>query len=211
MGRIAPKKSKSPGYDALFSRAQWLRLRSRLSRPTLRVGPDDLRRGWQWGRTELATLWHLPDQFGWMSPLPAFHRRGIIAAATLLLLALLWPAADPAPSAFPVERTVDTEPMQAELQEADPTPEQTAWQEYRIQPGQTLAQLLRDHNLDVTDAFAMARVEGEDRPLSNLKAGQHVLIRHNAQGQIQALKIETTANQQVTFRRTLDGSFTRLP
>lgn len=57
----------------------------------------------------------------------------------------------------------------------------------------------------------MARVEGEDRPLSNLKAGQHVLIRHNAQGQIQALKIETTANQQVTFRRTLDGSFTRLP
>ncbi|AOV98101.1 cell envelope opacity-associated protein A [Edwardsiella hoshinae] len=210
MGRIAPKKSKAPGYDALFSRAVWSRLRASLSRPALRLRPDDLRRGWQWSRAALSALWHLPERFAWMSPLPAFHRRGIVAAATLLLLALLWPTTDPAPSAFPAEPHVDSVPMQAELQDATLPPEQATWQAYLIQPGQTLAQLLRDHNLDVTDAFAMARVEGEARPLSNLKAGQHVLIRHNAQGQIQALKIETTTNQQVTFQRTRDGRFTRL-
>ncbi|WCF13945.1 hypothetical protein N4G58_15925 [Edwardsiella piscicida] len=69
---------------------------------------------------------------------------------------------------------------------------------------------MREHNLDVTDAFAMARVEGDDRPLSNLKAGQHVMIRRGPQGQMLALKLETTDDRQIAFRRESDGSFIRL-
>ncbi len=34
------------------------------------------------------------------------------------------------------------------------------WRSYRVEPGKTLAQLFRDHNLPPTDVYAMAKVEG---------------------------------------------------
>ena len=46
------------------------------------------------GQTLLSKIWHMSDGFHWMSPLPYAHRRGIILAVLVILLALLWPYTD---------------------------------------------------------------------------------------------------------------------
>ncbi|WP_312667049.1 LysM-like peptidoglycan-binding domain-containing protein, partial [Escherichia coli] len=78
-----------------------------------------------------------------------------------------------------------------------------------VEPGKTLAQLFRDHNLPPTDVYAMAQVEGADKPLSNLQNGQIVKIRQNANGVVTGLTIDTGNNQQVLFTRQPDGNFIR--
>ena len=71
------------------------------------------------------------------------------------------------------------------------------------------AQLFRDHGLPATDVYAMAQVEGADKPLSNLQNGQMVKIRQNASCVVTGLTIDTGNNQQVLFTRQPDGSFIR--
>ncbi|WP_411703767.1 OapA family protein [Edaphovirga cremea] len=166
----------------------------------------------------LNKIWHLPDNFGWMQPLPPFHRRWILIAALVVVIAILWPSSSP--SQFPVQSVPDQTsniPLQAELTPDNASTrapvtstEQTGnWREYQIQSGQTLAQLFRDNNLVVNDVFAMAQVEGSDKPLSNLKSGQQVKIQQNANGVVTALEIETTNNVPVRFSRQSDGSYRR--
>ncbi|WP_145519470.1 OapA family protein [Yersinia bercovieri] len=171
----------------------------------------------------LLKIWHLPDSFQWMEPLPLFHRRWIIIVTAVLLLALLWPVSrDNTDRSFPISAPSTDVPLQAQLQDnldAPPPPTvappvtpntlQGEWQSYQIQSGQTLAQLFRDNNLPVNEVFAMAQVEGSDKPLSNLKAGQEVKIMLDAQGVVAALAIETTANTEVLFTRQSDGSYRR--
>ncbi|WP_246494685.1 OapA family protein [Brenneria izadpanahii] len=181
-------------------------------------------------KAALKKIWHLPDSYRWMEPLPLFHRRWMLVAAGIVLVALLWPySPPPAPSPQPTPVTVEpAAPMQAEIVEnrppatqtpaarpapppIEPAPQhtETAWRNYQISSGQTLAQLFRDNNLPVADVFAMAQVEGEDKPLSNLRAGQEVKLQLNAQGAVAELEIETTGNQMVRFTRNADGGFTR--
>ncbi|MDN0123979.1 OapA family protein [Yersinia aleksiciae] len=171
----------------------------------------------------LLKIWHLPDNFQWMEPLPLFHRRWIIIVTAVLLLALLWPVSrDNTDRSFPISAPSTDVPLQAQLQDnldAPPPPTvappvtpntlQGNWQSYQIQSGKTLAQLFRDNNLPVNEVFAMAQVEGSDKPLSNLKAGQEVKIMLDAQGVVAALAIETTANTEVLFTRQSDGSYHR--
>lgn len=83
------------------------------------------------------------------------------------------------------------------------------WRTYRIESGKTLAQLFRDHNLPPTDVYAMAQVEGPDKPLSSLQTGQSVQIRQNANGVVTGLAIDTGNGQQVLFTRQSNGSFIR--
>ncbi|MDN0107621.1 OapA family protein [Yersinia rochesterensis] len=176
----------------------------------------------------LLKIWHLPDSFEWMEPLPLFHRRWVIIATTVLLLALLWPASrDNTNNTFPVSTPSTDVPLQAQLQgnlDAPPPPTvaspqipplQGNWQSYQIQSGKTLAQLFRDNNLPVNEVFAMAQVEGNDKPLSNLKAGQEVKIMLDAEGMVAALAIESTKaidstnSTEALFTRQNDGSYRR--
>ena len=83
------------------------------------------------------------------------------------------------------------------------------WRSYRVDSGKTLAQVFRDHNLPPTDVYAMAQVEGAGKPLSNLKDGQMVQIRQNANGVVTGLTIDTGNGQQVLFTRQPNGSFLR--
>lgn len=168
----------------------------------------------------LSWIWHLPESVRWMDPLPPFHRRGIILALIVMLLAFLWPA--PSPERPPITSGQPSEtsiPIQAELEPTAPvqrpsTPAPTTndsqgtWHNYEIAAGQTLAQLFRDNNLPVNDVFAMARVEGDDKPLSNLQTGQAVRIRQNAQGVVNGLTVDTDSGQ-ILFTRQPDGSFVR--
>lgn len=161
----------------------------------------------------LFRIWHATDTVRWMGPLPPAHRRGILIALLVMLLAFLWPSGS---SRYPVERpqTLGGEkevPMQAEIYDNGTPPKadsQGEWRSYTIASGQTLAQLFRDNNLPVGDVFAMARVEGSDQPLSALQSGQQVKIRLNAQGVVNGLTVDG-ANGPVLFTRQPDGSFIR--
>ncbi|WP_130832047.1 OapA family protein [[Erwinia] mediterraneensis] len=163
----------------------------------------------------LQQIWHLPDNLRWMDPLPPFHRRGIILALLVMLIGFLWPGSTPQ---YPVERpqpgTPKEVPMQAEIYDSArppaeaPADAQGTWRSYVVASGQTLAQLFRDNNLPVNDVFAMARVEGNDQPLSSLQSGQQVRIRQNTQGVVTGLTVESD-NGQVLFTRQPDGSFIR--
>lgn len=167
----------------------------------------------------LNTLWHMPDNFSWMDPLPYFHRRCIFIVLGLLLLVLLWPGPAPAPA---IPRLVDVPlsqhaPIQAQLvspvdtptQPPPPAPEAN-WHTYQIASGQTLAQLFRDNNLPVNDVFAMAQVEGQGKPLSNLRTGQSIRLQRNAQGIVTQLATDTPDGKPVLFARQQDGSFIRV-
>lgn len=211
----------------------------------------------------LLKIWHAPDNFRLMDPLPLPHRRGIIAGFLLVILGFLLPSADNAPEQ-PVSRNaqldMQSQPQQGNLQQplpplvsssptvSDPdqaapaapevvqedqpddepqqvqtqpqqqsTPAQTQsvpgieqqWRSYRVEPGKTLAQLFRDHNLPPTDVYAMSKVEGAGKPLSTLQAGQMVQVRQNANGVVTGLTIDSGNGQQVLFTRQADGSYIR--
>lgn len=162
-------------------------------------------------------LWRLPDQIGWLSPLPPLHRRGFIIITLLLLLALLWPYSESkenvvnSPPASTSNHTVarkhsEQDPNTRVKNVAQPQ----SWTRYQIKQGQTLAQLFRMNGLNVNDVFAMAQVEGREKPLSTLKIGQEVNIQRNQSGQVIALQITTPRNTTVRFQRNADGSFQRL-
>ncbi|CAG76506.1 conserved hypothetical protein [Pectobacterium atrosepticum SCRI1043] len=234
MGRIAPRKRKTTwDYQTLVRFCQRIIQRQpsnavavendeereeqeRLSPPSLRerIG------------VSLRKVWHLPDGYHWMEPLPLLHRRWILIAIAVLLIVLLWPynTQHPQPAlTMPVPLTqadnqaamqaviIESQPSTQQQPAATPPPTQSSapWRQYEIASGQTLAQLFRDNNLPVSDVFAMAQVEGRDKPLSNLRSGQEVKLQLNAQGMVAELEIETTANQTIRFTRGADGAFTR--
>ncbi|MBU5641054.1 OapA family protein [Citrobacter sp. S46_ASV_140] len=197
----------------------------------------------------LAKIWHAPDNFRIMDPLPPMHRRGIIIAAIVLVIGFLLPSSDTSDAPV-VTRTAQLDlqsqsqpPTEAQLQaqlvapqndpgqvaplapepiqegEPDAQPQtqpfqqdsgiEQQWRSYRVDSGKTLAQVFRDHNLPPTDVYAMAQVEGAGKPLSNLKDGQMVQIRQNANGVVTGLTIDTGNGQQVLFTRQPNGSFIR--
>ncbi|WP_370604373.1 LysM-like peptidoglycan-binding domain-containing protein [Citrobacter braakii] len=201
----------------------------------------------------LAKIWHAPDNFRIMDPLPPMHRRGIIFAAIVLVIGFLLPSSDTSDAPV-VTRTAQLDlqsqsqpPTEAQLQaqlvapqndpgqvapvapepiqegEPDAQPQaqpqtqpfqqdsgiEQQWRSYRVGSGKTLAQVFRDHNLPPTDVYAMAQVEGAGKPLSNLKDGQMVQIRQNANGVVTGLTIDTGNGQQVLFTRQPNGSFIR--
>ena len=187
----------------------------------------------------LARIWHAPEHFRLMDPLPALHRRGMIIAAAIMVVGFLWPTADETQSPVVRDAPLSIEsqsPMQARLVnppdnatpvapaepaqvEEEPQAQAPAqpvsndieqqWRTYRIASGQTMAQLFRDNNLPPTDVYAMAQVEGDSKPLSNLQTGQSVKIRQNANGVVTGLTIDTGNDRQILFTRQPDGSFLR--
>lgn len=112
----------------------------------------------------------------------------------------------------PVEQT--PEPVQqqtatAPRQHTEPAGIEQQWRSYRVESGKTLAQLFRDNSLPPADVYAMAQVEGNGKPLSNLQSGQIVKIRQNASGVVTGLTIEQNGSAQALFTRQPDGSFIR--
>jgi cell envelope opacity-associated protein A len=215
MGRISPRRRKTIRIYQPLLRA-WLNVSQRLkpgaapeaADPESEQPPENGKG--QGLKALLLKIWHLPDGFGWMEPLPHFHRRWTLIFGAILLLALLWPYS-PDKQGFPVTQQANNVPLQADGQQQSPAEAEPTgnWQRYQIQPGQTLAQLFRDNNLPVNEVFAMAQVEGNDKPLSNMKAGQEVRIERDANGVIGALSVTTVDNSQALFRRQADGSYRR--
>lgn len=213
MGRISPRRRKTTRiYQPLLR--TWLNFSQRLKpgpAPEAAEDPDSeqppVNGQGQGIKALLLKIWHLPDSFGWMEPLPYFHRRWTLIFGAILLLALLWPySSEKQP--FPVTQQAEQQDNGQLQPTAEPEPTGN-WQRYQIQPGQTLAQLFRDNSLPVNEVFAMAQVEGSDKPLSNMKVGQEVRIERDANGVITALSVTTADNTQALFRRQADGGYRR--
>lgn len=190
-------------------------------------------------KSQCIRLWHVLDNVQWLNPLPPAHRRGIAAGALLIIIGVLLPgtsavspeqtprdaqlslpATEPATAhlASPADQLdaalPDTDPDNHSVSEGESTgfnPEgiEHQWRNYRLESGKTLAQLFRDNNLPPTDAYAMAKVEGADKPLSNLKSGQMIKVRQNANGIITGLAIEGSG-KEVLFTRQANGRFIRV-
>ena len=120
------------------------------------------------------------------------------------------PAASPsieAPTANdPAGNVTQTTPQQ----DTQSTPAQT-WQTYTIKEGQTLAQLFRDNQLPVNDAFSMAKSEDQQKSLSQLRSGQAIRLQRNPQGDISMLEVTNSAGTVITYTRLSDGSYYRTP
>lgn len=57
----------------------------------------------------------------------------------------------------------------------------------------------------------MAKVEGAEKPLSNLQQGQKVRLKANTKGEVQQLEITAANGQTYSFTRLSDGSYYRTP
>jgi len=216
MGRIAPRQRKRlPFYHPLLK--MWMANRKPFARAAQQEDEMTPEGSSSRSSSALHKIWHLTDNLRFMDPLPPPHRRGIVLALLVILLAFLWPSAPSGgPASRPAQQSSGNEvPLQAEIYNNDSnqttqpdTDSQSEWRSFQIASGQTLAQLFRDNNLPVNDVFAMAQVEGDDKPLSTLHTGQNVKIRQDAQGAVTGLTVETD-NGPVLFTRQSDGSFIR--
>ncbi|TPG61634.1 OapA family protein [Ewingella americana] len=237
MGRIPPRRRKAIRIYQPMLRS-WIAIMKRPMRDTTPLSESDESQEqppvqpsmMSKAKALACKAWHMSDDFNWMSPLPYTHRRWIIVSVLVMILALLWPYSPPNSYSPSQPQQPASIPMQADLrneqgrttQLAQPQPQQQQaateppqpiaqgnWKSYRVQSGQTLAQLFRDNNLAVGEVFAMAQVEGDQKPLSNLKAGQEVKIQRNAQGAVTSLQVTNEQNSTVLFTRQADGSYQR--
>ena len=153
-------------------------------------------------------LWPTPD--GPHSPVTRDAQLSIESQSPIRAR-LVNPPVSTAP-ATPVEPSRVEEQPQAEAQPPAPPANNDIdqqWRSYRVESGQTMAQLFRDHNLPPADVYSMAQVEGSNKPLSTLQTGQMVQVRQNANGVVTGLTIDIGNDQQVLFTRQPDGSFVR--
>lgn len=83
------------------------------------------------------------------------------------------------------------------------------WVQYKVKSGETLAMIFRERSLPLADLYALAAIEGKDKPLSQVQAGQLLRYRQTAGGGLDALQIEGRSGEPVMFFRRSDGSFVR--
>ena len=126
------------------------------------------------------------------------------------------PVSPPRPSRITPLEPVESQPVAAKPaakpSEKASSSSQSAsadWQRYQVKSGETLANIFRQHNLPLNDLYAVAAIEGDDKPLSRIKAGQWLRYRQTAQGGLDALQIERRNGEPVLFFRRSDGSFVR--
>ncbi|SHO54834.1 LysM-like peptidoglycan-binding domain-containing protein [Vibrio quintilis] len=84
----------------------------------------------------------------------------------------------------------------------------TAWVAYKIQEGDTLSKFFRKNSLPITDLNALLKIEGSEKPLSDIKPGQLIRYKLTAKGQLDILQLEKK-EQSVMFFRLSDGGFGR--
>lgn len=148
--------------------------------------------------------------------LPVIHRKAISVISLLTLLLLLLPTGDKQgvieqPVVVDGERRgveLNTESLSEQLQK---TPEQsvdTEWQQYEVKAGDTLSNVFRNNQLPLKDLYAIVKVEGSDKPLSNIKQGQLVRYKLSPNGQLDILQLEKESSSVMFFRMS-DGSFGR--
>jgi len=183
----------------------------------------------------LAKIWHAPDNFRLMDPLPPMHRRGIIIAAALVGVGILLPTPDgndapPAqrdaqidlptqssPQPQPVEQPpLVNEPAQSLPQNPEPQMEQepVTQEAAPLQEPVGIEQQWRTYRIESGKTLAQL-FRDHNLPPTDVYAmaqveGSGKPLSSLQTGQIvTGLTIEGEGNQQVLFTRQPDGSFIR--
>ena len=128
----------------------------------------------------------------------------------LLFVPLPEPKVDTAPTTSRVELEINTVGL-SEQQNAKSSSSETSnknWQEYLVKQGDTLAQVFRNNDLPLSDLNALVRIEGSDKPLSQIRKGQLVRFKLAETGQLDILQLEK-GDTSVMFFRLSDGGFGR--
>ncbi|WP_076589803.1 LysM-like peptidoglycan-binding domain-containing protein [Vibrio ostreicida] len=148
--------------------------------------------------------------------LPKRHQQVlmVLVPVVLFLVFLPTPSSDPAqPEAqsetLPrVQVDIDTQGLSEQPSQLQESLASDVWEEYRVKKGDTLAQVFRNNDLAMSDLNALVRVEGSDKPLSYIKAGQLVRFKLAEDGSLDILQLEKST-QSVMFFRLSDGAFGR--
>ncbi|TCN75165.1 hypothetical protein EDB62_11733 [Vibrio crassostreae] len=146
--------------------------------------------------------------------LPKLHQRLLMVISPIVLILLFVPLPEPkvdvAPTTSRVELDINTVGL-SEQQNAKSSSSETSnnnWQEYLVKQGDTLAQVFRNNDLPLSDLNALVRIEGSDKPLSQIRKGQLVRFKLAETGQLDILQLEK-GNTSVMFFRLSDGGFGR--
>lgn len=83
------------------------------------------------------------------------------------------------------------------------------WMSYKVKQGDTLAQVFRENALPESDLYAVVNIEGADKPLSHVKAGQLVRYKLSSDGALAGLQVEGRDGEPVLFLRNQNGKFVR--
>ncbi len=104
-------------------------------------------------------------------------------------------------------RTTTTDP-QARSQQSAAALVRSAWISYTVKDGDTLSAVFRANDLPLSDLNALIKIEGSDKPLSNIRPGQLVRFKLNKQGELDILQLERS-DQSIMFFRLSEGGFGR--
>ncbi|MGL4828547.1 MAG: LysM-like peptidoglycan-binding domain-containing protein [Vibrio sp.] len=148
--------------------------------------------------------------------LPLFHRRGLMVLTSVVLVLLMIPLPDREDSVAAksstapkrIEVGMNTQGLSEQRTQEQTVLKSSAWQEYVVRQGDTLSQVFRNNQLSLTDINALVKVEGSDKPLTQIQAGQLVRFKLAENGQLDILQLERN-NQSVMFFRLSDGGFGR--
>ena len=91
---------------------------------------------------------------------------------------------------------------------AEEVQQRQEWVEYEVKSGDTLANVFRNNGLSMTELNALAKIEGVDKPLSQIRQGQLVRFKRDDDGKLDILQLEN-GNDSIMFFRLSDGGFAR--
>lgn len=146
--------------------------------------------------------------------LPKLHQRLLMVISPIVLILLVVPLPEPKLETTPVTSRVALEINTVGLSEQQNTNSNSSesssnnWQEYLVKQGDTLAQVFRNNDLPLSDLNALVRIEGADKPLSQIRKGQLVRFKLAETGQLDILQLEK-GDTSVMFFRLSDGGFGR--
>ncbi|MDF2153184.1 LysM-like peptidoglycan-binding domain-containing protein [Vibrio sp. CAU 1672] len=149
--------------------------------------------------------------------LPKFHQRALMILVPVLTILLLIPARTPestrgeSPSAQETQRVavqLDATSLSEQSSAQVAVQKSNQWQEYQVKNGDTLAQVFRNNQLSMGDLNALVKIEGRDKPLSQIRQGQLIRFKLTEDGQLDMLQLEKSGNS-VMFFRLSDGTFGR--
>ena len=146
--------------------------------------------------------------------LPKLHQRLLTVISPIVLILLFVPLPEPKVDVAPIISRVELEIDTVGLSEQQNTlsnssePSNNNWQEYLVKQGDTLAQVFRNNDLPLSELNELVRIEGSDKPLSQIRKGQLVRFKLAETGQLDILQLEK-GDISVMFFRLSDGGFGR--
>lgn len=108
--------------------------------------------------------------------------------------------------AFPdsVEVLATESAIQAAVADAAPPPADTDWKAITIQPGQTLSTLFESEGLPYSESVALLSLSKDAAKLRNLRVGDVINLRKNAEQQLEELSFELDITRTLHIRRVDD-------